>query len=193
MKLVIEIDLPEANEIISQGCPVPIARKGEPWKASCLGAMSKRKGVYVLHHAGQIIYVGMTEKPSMDFGTRLRREFQESASQGRHIFGKLCLLPTPPAIMAHFYTHDEIRERMRFNGSIPRPDWMVALFEMAMISHLVPHLQRHIATAIAKMALKYFGHAETPEDVEKLSTSFQKILLEGWEKQRDKVNQTDED
>ena len=75
MKLVIEIDLPEAREVLKSGCSVPIASKGVTWSASCLGEMAKKKGVYVIHHVGEILYVGKTEGPTMDFGTRLRREF----------------------------------------------------------------------------------------------------------------------
>ena len=83
MKLVIEIDLPEREEIIQSGCPVPIARRGERWNSSCLGAMSKEKGVYVIHHNETVIYVGKTDGRSMGFGMRLRREFQENAAQGK--------------------------------------------------------------------------------------------------------------
>jgi hypothetical protein len=111
--------------------------------------VSKAKGVYVIHHAGEIVYVGKTESPTMDFGTRLRREFQESAANGKHIFPKLTLLIIPPNIMAHFYTISEIQQRIKSNEPY-RPDQLIAVFETAMINHLNPKLQQHFMKATSK-------------------------------------------
>ncbi|MGC2697781.1 MAG: hypothetical protein WA738_18495 [Candidatus Angelobacter sp.] len=174
MKLTIEIDLPEAQDILQSGCPVPIARKGVTWKASCLGKMSKGKGVYVIHHANQIVYVGKTEGPTMDFGTRLRREFQETAANGKHIYPKLSLLPIPPLIMAHFYTISEIQQRIKSNEPY-RADQLMAVFETAMINHLDPNLQRHFMNATANRIRKVLkvelGREPSEEDF--------KVFLDG--------------
>src|ERR1035437_9798975 len=51
------------------------------------------------HYGGSIKYVGKSGSPSMSYGMRLRREFQETASGGKHIYPKLALLSVPPDIM----------------------------------------------------------------------------------------------
>lgn len=97
------IDIPDPQEAMSHACLVPLAKRGISWRASCLGENAKETGVYVIHHAGSIKYVGKTDAPTMSFAMRLRREFQEAAS-GKHIHPKLALLSTPPEIMASFFS-----------------------------------------------------------------------------------------
>ena len=168
MKLTVCIDLPEREEIVGSGCPVPIARKSEKWNTSCLGNMKKEKGVYVIHHNEKIIYVGKTDGPSMNFGMRLRREFQENASQGKHIYPRLSSLSTPPAIKATFYNIPEIIKRMNFEGHFHRPDQMIGIFEMLMISYLEPELQQHFFDAVTKTteeaAMKFLGVKPLSQD-----------------------------
>src|SRR6266571_9267497 len=78
--LRIEFSIPPPHEPLKSVCSVPIARRGESWSEACLGPKGKDQGVYVIRHGDKIIYVGKTDGPSMSFGIRLRREFQESAS-----------------------------------------------------------------------------------------------------------------
>jgi hypothetical protein len=154
VKMTIEIDLPELSDILASGCPVPVARKAESWSESCLGSLSKEKGVYVIHHAGTIKYVGKTDGPTMYFAKRLLREFSEGASQGKHNYPKLSKLTVPPAIMVQCFPLSDIRNRLTFNGETPRIDQMIATFEIAMINHLDPEFQRYFMTATAKQIRK---------------------------------------
>lgn len=154
MKLTIDIDLPERTEILDSGCPVPIARKGELWSESCLGEMRDKRGVYVIHHNGQIKYVGKTDGPTMYFARRLRREFREQSSQGKHNFPKLSALQTPPHIMVRCFPSDDICQRVKFNGEVPRIDKMIAVFEIAMINYLEPEFQQYYMKATVKQIQK---------------------------------------
>lgn len=99
----IEIDIPLKEQIMRDCCQVALAGKGVGWKEACLGEKAKEMGVYVIHHGGHIKYVGKTGSPGMSFGIRLRREFQESASGGKHLYPKLASLTIPPAIMVSFF------------------------------------------------------------------------------------------
>jgi hypothetical protein len=155
MILTLHIELPDLDEIFDSGCPVPIARKGDKWQTSCLGKMCKEKGIYVIHHDRRVIYVGKTEGGSMNYGMRLRREFQENAAQGKHIYPKLSSLITPPDIKTTFYPILEIIKRMQFEGQIYRPDQMIGIFEIAMINHLEPQLQQHFFRGVAKMLVRF--------------------------------------
>jgi hypothetical protein len=145
----IEIALPDADEIITQGCPVPIARRNETWSATCLGSMKKERGVYVIHHAGRIKYVGKTDGPTMDFGTRLRREFQETASGNKHNYPKLNALIIPPTIMVHCFPGSVIKQRIKTDGKELSSFQLIGIFETAMIYHLDPEFQEHHIMAMA--------------------------------------------
>lgn len=158
MTLIIEIDLPESSEIVNSGCPVPIARKGEKWNNSCLGEMQNHKGVYVIHHAGKVKYVGKTDGLTMDFATRLRRHFGEVASGNKHTYPKLSTLELPPHIMVRCFSLPEIKERMKFNGvTSEKFNHMVGIFEIAMINHLEPEYQQHAFEAAVKQLTKAMG------------------------------------
>lgn len=105
----IKVKIPPKKKVLAGGYSVPVARKGKTWTESTLGFHAKQKGVYVIHHGGKIKYVGKTDGPKTSFGIRLRREFQEGASQRRHIYPKLKKLKVPPDIMVYFFTTEEIR------------------------------------------------------------------------------------
>lgn len=145
----IEIDLPEAEEVLAHGCPVPLARGEEPWSTACLGKMARGHGVYVIHHAGKIKYVGKTDGPAMSFGRRLRAEFRQKSSRDKHIFPKLSTLKVPPEIRAHFYTDTEIKERIKTTRELSSFQ-LIGIFETAMIFHLNPEFQDHHVQAYAK-------------------------------------------
>jgi hypothetical protein len=159
MKL--EIELPDAGEILKEGCAVPIARKNEKWSSACLGGMQKEKGVYVIHHGGRIMYVGKTDGPTMDIGTRLRREFQETASQNKHIFPKLCALHVPPDIIVHCFPLSVIKQMVKAADRELRSFQLVGIFVTAMIYHLEPEFQQHQVNAMTeqvdKVITKFIG------------------------------------
>ena len=96
MEGTIQIHIPSVIEITQEGIPIHLARRGESWSQAQLKEFTRKQGVYVLHQSGTVLYVGKTDGPTMTFGVRLRREFQETASGGRHIYPKLIQLPSDP-------------------------------------------------------------------------------------------------
>jgi hypothetical protein len=106
----IEVGILPREAVLRNGYSVQVAPRGTTWSASPLGPQAKDRGVYVIHHAGRVKYVGKTDALNMSFGMRLRREFQETASQGRHIYPKLAALNVPPAIQVYLLPAEKIRE-----------------------------------------------------------------------------------
>ncbi len=77
----VKLQIPTKAQILSGGFVVSVAKRGEPWSKAQLGDYANRRGVYVHHCKGLILYVGKATEG--DFGTsgeRLRREFQEPAA-----------------------------------------------------------------------------------------------------------------
>ena len=137
------IDIPAPQELISVACSVPVASKGLKWSASCLGPNAKETGVYVIHHAGVIKYVGKTNGPTMSYGIRLRREFQEKASGGKHIYPKLVSLKVPPDIMVSVFSTKAIGSLVNAEGVALSTWGKVEIFE-AVLTHVYdPEFQRH--------------------------------------------------
>ena len=69
----------------------------------------------------------------MSFGMRLRREFQETASQRRHIYPKLEALRVPPDIMVYFFPAEEIRGLVSVTSETLTDAQRIAIFETALI------------------------------------------------------------
>ena len=68
----------------------------ESWLKSQLGHYADQSGVYILHSAGAILYVGKTTKGKWGtFGERLRREFQQSAAQNNKLHQLLAAQKSP--------------------------------------------------------------------------------------------------
>ena len=77
----ISITVPIKADIINSGFLVQVAGKGNSWSKSQLGDYADKKGVYIHHSGGKILYIGKaTSGDYGTFGERLRREFQETAS-----------------------------------------------------------------------------------------------------------------
>jgi len=106
-----------------------------------LGPNKKKQGVYVIFHGDQVIYVGKTDGPSMSFGMRLRREFQETASSNRHIYPKLAALPTPPNIQVSMLSTLEIRKMVSLNGLILADADLIGPCETILIAAYKPAFQ----------------------------------------------------
>jgi hypothetical protein len=155
------IDIPEPQEAMSHACPVPLAVRGVKWSASCLWQNAKETGVYVIHHAGVIKYVGKTDGPTMSFGERLRRQFQQGASSGKHNYPKLALLSSPPAIMVSVFSSKTIASMVRAEGFTLNAWGKVEVFETALIHAYDPEFQRH---HIARME-KHLGKLGIPKEV----------------------------
>lgn len=111
MKL--EIEVPPKEVILSDGTELKLAPKGKSWSKKNLGNHKNERGVYIIHHDKKIRYVGKTDGPTMNFGIRLRREFQETASQGKHNYPRLKKLQTPPPIYVCFFNTDDLRELIK--------------------------------------------------------------------------------
>jgi hypothetical protein len=163
MRIAIEIELPEASEIIKYGHAVSIAPKGVRWSKSCLGEMHKEQGIYVIHHAGIIKYVGKTDAATMSFGTRLRKHFQENAAQGKHTYPKLSMLTVPPEVYVRCFPFSELRQRIAMRNAGPqRQDQIIALFETLMINQFQPEYQRHAENSYNNrfVRLMFAGYAK---------------------------------
>jgi len=77
----ITISIPTKAQIVNGGFEVHVATPGTSWSKTQLGDYADRKGVYIHHSNGKLLYIG--KATSGQFGTfaeRLRREFQEKAA-----------------------------------------------------------------------------------------------------------------
>jgi len=144
------IDVPEPKDTMLQACPVPLAARGVRWSESCLGQNAKETGVYVIHHAGVIKYVGKTDAPTMSYGMRLRRQFQETASSGKHNYPKLALLSVPPEILVSVFPSKAIDLLVQAEGFTLTAWGKVEIFEVALIHAYNPEFQRHHVARVEK-------------------------------------------
>jgi hypothetical protein len=158
----VETEIPPKEQVIRDGCPVILSRKGIKWTESRLGKMAKEMGVYVIHHGGNIKYVGKTGSPSMSFGMRLRREFQQSASAGKHIYPKLASLTVPPEIMVSFFPSATVEKLVRASGMDLGTLGAIEILETILIQAYHPDFQRHhVKRAVAY--LRKLGYSEPDE------------------------------
>ena len=137
----IHITVPSAEEIFHNSVELEVTYKGQQWSESQLGPHAKDTGVYVIHHAGSVKYVGMMEKPRMSFGMRLRREFTEDGSQGRHIFPKLAQLQVPLRIRVSFLGRAELPKLVQCSKGKIDDERLAAIFEQVLIQTLSPEFQ----------------------------------------------------
>jgi hypothetical protein len=87
----ITINIPTKADIINGGFPVHVAKTGTEWKKAQLGDYADRRGVYIHHSNGRILYIGKaTDGKYGTFCERLRREFQELASSNSALHKLLC-------------------------------------------------------------------------------------------------------
>ena len=137
----IKIQIPPKKLVLAGGYIVPIAPKGTSWSDSLLGARAKDRGVYVIHHSDSIKYVGKTSGSSMSFAMRLRREFQETASQKRHIYPKLKNLVVPPDIKVYLIGEAQISKLVKISGLNSAISNRIEIFEAALIGAYNPEFQ----------------------------------------------------
>ncbi|MDB4662913.1 hypothetical protein OAE61_04705 [Verrucomicrobiales bacterium] len=92
----VKISIPTKAQIFSGGFEIATAIEGASWSKSQLGDYGSKSGVYVLHSDGRILYIGKTTEGEYgNFGERLRRHFQEKASQNSRVH-KLLVGQTNP-------------------------------------------------------------------------------------------------
>lgn len=97
--------------------------------------------MYIIHHAGKVKYVGKTDRASMSFGMRRRREFQESASGGRHIFPKLAALSVPPDLGVSLLPASAIRRLVTLTGTALTDAQLIPIYEAVLIQVYKPEFQ----------------------------------------------------
>lgn len=80
MQITIAVPL-KADIVHSMRFEISVSPEGESWSKSQLGEFANKRGVYIHHSNGEIIYVGKATKGDYGkFGERLRRQFQYSAA-----------------------------------------------------------------------------------------------------------------
>ena len=90
------IDVPIKADIVSSGFQVAVARQGEVWLMDQLGDYANRRGVYIHHSNGTILYVGKATTGEWGkFGECLSREFQMTAGLNSRIHQLLDSQPHP--------------------------------------------------------------------------------------------------
>jgi len=137
----IEVEIPQKEQVLQSGLVVRVARRGESWSEKQLGRYAKEQGVYVICHDDSIKYVGKTDGPTMSFGMRLRREFQETASQRRHIYPRLAGLPVPPHIRVCFLDFTKLRALVQAHGIALDDVGRTAILEQALMHAYDPDFQ----------------------------------------------------
>jgi len=81
------INIPIKADIINGGFEVSVSGEKVSWNKSQLGDYADKSGVYIHHTNGKIIYIGKATTGRWgNFGERLRREFQKSASSNSHLY-----------------------------------------------------------------------------------------------------------
>lgn len=90
----LKLQVPTRAQIVNAGFVVSTAVDGAAWVKSQLGDYATRRGVYVHHCLGKILYVGKTTEGEYGtFGERLRREFQTKAAGNSALHQLLCSQP----------------------------------------------------------------------------------------------------
>ena len=80
MQIIIAVPL-KADIVHSLRFEISVAPQGSSWSKGQLGEFANKRGVYVHHSNGEIIYVGKATKGDYGkFGERLRRQFQFTAA-----------------------------------------------------------------------------------------------------------------
>jgi hypothetical protein len=138
----ISIRTPQKQKILDAGIEVSVARRNTSWSELCLGSDRTARGVYVIHHNGNIKYVGKTSGKKMSFGIRLRRHFQETAA-GKHTYPRLVELANKQhPIMVSLFPLENIKSHLKLRATNQTPSDLISLFESALIIALDQEFQR---------------------------------------------------
>ncbi|MEZ5494498.1 MAG: hypothetical protein R3E61_07915 [Pseudomonadales bacterium] len=90
------INVPIKADIVNGGFVVSVAGDNTTWNKSQLGHYADKSGVYIHHTNGKIIYIGKATTGNWgNFGERLRREFQKSASSNSNLYQLLAAQTHP--------------------------------------------------------------------------------------------------
>lgn len=137
------VDIPSSRTLRQLAIQVPLARIGEPWSPTVLGPNATAKGVYVIFQGDGVLYVGKTQRNKMNFGTRLRREFTESGSQGKHIYPKLVnqVMSHASPLLVACLPLAEIKSWWQCRGGSLNDEAITLVTEQLLIGAFSPRLQ----------------------------------------------------
>jgi hypothetical protein len=133
-------NIPIRAQIVNSGFELTIAKSGTEWNKSQLGHYADKKGVYVLHSNGEILYVGKATKGRFGtFAERLRRQCQEKASRNSPLFQALCRCVTA-RVRAYLLDLDDIDMMIDPGPMKLVPERKALMMEQLLIGlYLPPH------------------------------------------------------
>jgi hypothetical protein len=119
------------------GIELTVANDGDEWSKSQLGVYADKKGVYIHHSDGVILYIGQTTSGKWaTFGERLRREFQKKASQNSPLYNLLLSQKKP--IRTIFLVLDEIDKLVNCDSNELQPFRKALILEQVLIGMYSP-------------------------------------------------------
>jgi hypothetical protein len=132
--------IPTRAQIVNGGFELTIAKAGTSWNKSQLGHDADKKGVYILHANGEILYVGKTTKGQFGtFAERLRRQCQEKAAGNSPLFNALCAC-APFLVRAYLFDLDDLDMMIDSGPMKLAPDRKALIMEQLLIGvYLPPH------------------------------------------------------
>lgn len=139
----IVISILNKNEYLKK--PIEIGLDNE-WvkKSRYFDQRVKAQGVYILHFSNppQVIYIGKTRGPTMNFTIRLYRHATKTASNSSRVYRTLKKVEreTGGPILVSLVTTEQIRSF--FEGKPLGDDAMVDICEQVLIHLLKPELQQ---------------------------------------------------
>ena len=101
-------NIPTRAQIVNGGFVLTIAKSGTAWNKAQMGHYADKKGVYIIHSNGEILYVGKATKGQFGtFAERLRRQCQEKTSANSKLFQALCQC-MPDSVRAYLLDLDDL-------------------------------------------------------------------------------------
>lgn len=138
----VSLSIPTKAQVISGGFLVTAASLNESWSKSQLGHYADKSGVYILHSAGEILYVGKTTTGDFgNFGERLRRHFQQSSSQNSQVHQLLAALPGE--IRAYLLDLEDISMMIDAASASLSPERKALVMEQVLIGIYQPRGNTH--------------------------------------------------
>ena len=135
----ISFNVPEKQDILSKGESINVSPRGTRWTKDCLGHYADLRGVYVHHSNNEILYIGQTVKGKYGtFGERLRREFQETASQDSNLYQLLEKTQEGHQIKTACYDLDKIDGLITDSSNRLSKENKALIFEELMIGIFQP-------------------------------------------------------
>ena len=133
----ISITIPTKAQIVNGGFEIKVSKAGTAWSKSQLGDYANRRGVYVHHSHGKILYIGKTTTGDYGtFGERLRREYQEKASGNSSLFKLLASQEAP--VQAYFLDLGDLDMMVNAGPMSLSPERKALIMEQVLIGIYEP-------------------------------------------------------